>query len=53
MMIFSSTELGNLIKSTRPFLNKISKAKASKLVRALVDLFLDMEAETGMEVSLF
>ncbi|KAF8793771.1 26S proteasome non-ATPase regulatory subunit like protein [Argiope bruennichi] len=47
-----AVELGNLIKSTRPFLNKISKAKASKLVRALVDLFLDMEAETGMEVDL-
>ncbi|XP_035208807.1 26S proteasome non-ATPase regulatory subunit 11-like isoform X2 [Stegodyphus dumicola] len=53
--LFSQTgraELGNLIKTTRPFLNRISKAKASKLVRALVDLFLDMEAETGMEVDL-
>lgn len=47
-----AVELGNLIKSTRPFLNQISKAKASKLVRALVDLFLDMEAGTGMEVDL-
>lgn len=47
-----AVELGNLIKTTRPFLNLISKAKASKLVRALVDLFLDMEAGTGMEVDL-
>ncbi|XP_077556139.1 regulatory particle non-ATPase 6 isoform X4 [Haemaphysalis longicornis] len=42
-------ELSNLIKSTRPFLNMISKAKAAKLVRALVDMFLDMEAGTGLE----
>ncbi|XP_064461622.1 26S proteasome non-ATPase regulatory subunit 11-like isoform X2 [Ornithodoros turicata] len=45
-------ELGQLIKSTRPFLNLISKAKAAKLVRALVDMFLDMEAATGLEVEL-
>lgn len=31
----------------------VSKAKAAKLVRALVDLFLDMEAGTGTEVSTF
>ncbi|OQR78075.1 26S proteasome non-ATPase regulatory subunit 11-like [Tropilaelaps mercedesae] len=45
-------ELGELIKNTRPFLNTMSKAKAAKLVRALVDLFLDMEACTGLEVDL-
>ncbi|XP_013789651.1 26S proteasome non-ATPase regulatory subunit 11-like [Limulus polyphemus] len=45
-------ELGELIRSTRPFLNNISKAKAAKLVRALVDMFLDMEAATGFEVEL-
>lgn len=28
----------------------ISKAKAAKLVKALVDIFLDMEAGTGSEV---
>jgi hypothetical protein len=38
---------------TRPFLGLVSKAKAAKLVRTLVDLFLDMEAGTGEEVSLF
>lgn len=45
-------ELADLIKVTRPFLSLISKAKAAKLVRSLVDLFLDMEAGTGIEVQL-
>ncbi|XP_070566151.1 26S proteasome non-ATPase regulatory subunit 11A-like [Ptychodera flava] len=45
-------ELAGLIKFTRPFLNLVSKAKAAKMVRALVDLFLDMEAGTGKEVDL-
>ncbi|CAF0789637.1 unnamed protein product [Rotaria sordida] len=44
--------LASLIKTTRPFLGLVSKAKAAKLVRTLVDLFLDMEAGTGEEVSL-
>lgn len=39
-----------MIKYVRPFLNMVSKAKAAKLVRALVDLFLDLEAGTGNEV---
>ncbi|KAL7631636.1 UNVERIFIED_CONTAM: hypothetical protein RMT77_018061 [Armadillidium vulgare] len=43
-------QLAQLIKGTRPFLNQISKAKAAKLVRAMVDMFLDMEASTGLEV---
>ncbi|XP_060554897.1 26S proteasome non-ATPase regulatory subunit 11-like [Ruditapes philippinarum] len=45
-------ELAGLIKFTRPFLGMVSKAKAAKLVRALVDQFLDMEASTGKEVDL-
>ncbi|KAG8178698.1 hypothetical protein JTE90_011624 [Oedothorax gibbosus] len=45
-------ELAGLIKVTRPFLGLVSKAKATKLVRALVDMFLDMEASTGVEVEL-
>lgn len=45
-------ELAGLIKFTRPFLSSVSKAKAAKLVRGLVDLFLDMEAGTGKEVDL-
>jgi len=35
-------ELGLLIKETRPFLQCISKAKAAKLVRNLLDLFLEL-----------
>ncbi|NXF76904.1 PSD11 ATPase, partial [Sclerurus mexicanus] len=45
-------ELGGLLKYVRPFLNSISKAKAARLVRSLLDLFLDMEAATGQEVGL-
>ena len=45
-----AAELAHLIKYSRPFLSMISKAKAAKLVKALVDLFLDMEAGTGSEV---
>lgn len=37
---------------TRPFLNLVSKAKAAKLVRNLVDMFLDLEAGTGEEIRL-
>ncbi|CAG0880559.1 unnamed protein product [Darwinula stevensoni] len=48
----NAKELGDLIKEARPFLACISKAKAAKLVRELVDKFLDMEAGTGMEVQL-
>lgn len=44
--------MASLIQKVRPFLNCISKAKAAKLVRQLVDLFLDMEAGTGLEVDL-
>ncbi|XP_055476134.1 26S proteasome non-ATPase regulatory subunit 11 isoform X1 [Psammomys obesus] len=45
-----AAELGGLLKYVRPFLNSISKAKAARLVRSLLDLFLDMEAATGQEV---
>ncbi|CAG0912612.1 unnamed protein product [Notodromas monacha] len=47
-----ANELGELIKATRPFLSMMSKAKAAKLVRALVEMFLDMDASTGYEVQL-
>ena len=52
MYLFIScvSELAGLIKFTRPFLTSVSKAKAAKLVRTLVDEFLDMEASTGKEV---
>jgi len=45
-------ELGNLIKLIRPFTKLLSKAKAAKLIRGLVDMYLDMEASTGYEVQL-
>lgn len=49
---FLPAELGGLLKFVRPFLISISKAKAARLVRSLLDLFLDMEAATGQEVEL-
>lgn len=52
MFCWLCAELADLIRNVRPFLNQMSKAKAAKLVRQLVDLFLDMEAATGMEVDL-
>jgi len=45
-------ELAVLIKSIRPFLGVVSKAKASKIVRELVDTFLDMGSVTGLEIPL-
>lgn len=46
-------ELVELIEFTRAtFLQHVSKAKAAKLVRTLIDLFLDMEAGSGREVTL-
>lgn len=47
-----ASELANLIKSIRPYLSIISKAKASKIVRELVDIFLDMGSSTGLEIPL-
>lgn len=46
------SELAALIQDCRPYLKNLNKAKAAKLIRKLVDLFLDMEAGTGLEVSL-
>lgn len=45
-------ELAELIRSARPFLAVVSRAKAAKLVRQLVDYFLDLEAGVGSEVQL-
>lgn len=47
-----ATGLAKLIQDVRPQLADMSKAKAAKLVRQLVDLFLDMDAKTGQEVQL-
>ena len=43
-------ELGALIQTTKDVIDIFSKAKAAKLIRELVDLFLDMRASTGNEV---
>ncbi len=45
-------ELAELIKGIRPFLGQISKAKAAKLVKSLIDMFLDLEAGIGVEIDL-
>ncbi|KAL7063953.1 hypothetical protein AAHC03_05244 [Spirometra sp. Aus1] len=45
-------ELADLIQLIRPFLKQISKAKAGRIVRTLVDLFLDLEVGTGREIQL-
>ena len=47
-----ASELAELIKFTRPFLNLVSKAKAAKLVRNMIDMYLDLEAGTGEEVEI-
>ena len=38
-----AVELENMIKMIRPFTKLLSKAKAAKLIRGLVDMYLDME----------
>lgn len=45
-------DLAELIKGVRPFLCQISKAKAAKLVKSLIDMFLDLEAGEGVEIEL-
>ena len=45
-------ELGELIQTTRAMIDIFSKAKAAKLIRELVDRFLDMNKTVGNEVSL-
>lgn len=48
----NALDLQKLIQMIRPFTKLLSKAKAAKLVRGLVDMYLDMEATTGYEVEL-
>lgn len=43
-------ELADLIADTKPFLTSIPKNKAAKLLSSLVDLFLDLEFDTGIGV---
>lgn len=44
--------LMKLIHEVKPNLNQFSKAKAAKLVRQLIDLYLEMDTKTGQEVQL-
>ena len=46
-----TAELGELIQTTRGMIELFSKAKAAKLIRELVDRFLDMNKTVGNEVS--
>lgn len=48
----NAQELSVLIQRVRPYLKELSKAKAAKLVRTLVDLFLDMETTNELAVQL-
>merc|ERR1712002_1391714 len=48
----NAQELSSLIQKVRPCLKELSKAKAAKLVRTLVDLFLDMETTNDLAVQL-
>merc|ERR1719481_1818235 len=48
----NAKDLGNMITAIRPFTKLLSKAKAAKLIRGLVDMYLDMDAATGYEVQL-
>merc|ERR1711892_1130841 len=48
----NAKDLGNMIRVIRPFTKLLSKAKAAKLIRGLVDMYLDMDAATGYEVQL-
>lgn len=47
-----ATGLAKLILDVRPQLKDVPKAKAAKLVRQLLDMFLDLDAKTGQEVQL-
>jgi len=45
-----SAKFLSLIKSVRTFLNTVSKAKAAKLVRSLVDLYLEIDGPRDQQV---
>merc|ERR1719186_1175153 len=47
----NAEKLAALIRDTRPFLAEISKAKAARLVRSLVDMLLDLEGASNLEVT--
>lgn len=45
-----SAKFDELIEKVRTFVNKVSKAKAAKLVRSLVDMYLDINPPTDQQV---
>lgn len=45
-----SARFDQLIQRVRTFVNNVSKAKAAKLVRSLVDMYLDINASTEQQV---
>lgn len=45
-----SVRFGDLIKRVRTFVNNVSKAKAAKLVRSLVDMYLDIDASSEQQI---
>lgn len=47
----SAEQLVDLVKNIRPFLKRISKAKAAKLVKVLIDLYLEI-APTELGIAL-
>lgn len=49
-MLCHVIDLGGLIEQTRGMIDMFTKAKAAKLIRELVDMFLKMDATTGKEV---
>ena len=51
VVLSTSAELGEVIKTTRAMIDMFSKAKAAKLLRELVGNFSDIKQTTGIEVS--
>jgi 26S proteasome regulatory subunit N6 len=45
-------ELKKLVSAIRPFLHLLSRAKAAKLVKDLIEMCIEMNAGTGFEVDL-
>lgn len=52
MIQWCLAELSELIKQVRPFLAKVSKAKGGKLVRHLIDQFLQTGGDIEEQVNL-
>lgn len=51
-MVNPQTDFAKLIEDIRPQLAEVSRPKAAKLVRQLVDMYLDRDVKSGKEVKL-